>query len=119
MMSFEKTAYRPEIAALVTDRLPALGPGSPNESVRSQLAALTIEQAFAGQSVANRDAARCCLAALWLWHDFLDEQHRISQEIHSADGSYRHGIMQRREPEYGNAQYWVRRVPRHASCEPL
>lgn len=115
----EKTAYGPEIAALIADRLPVLGPGSPNEEMRPRLTALSVEKAFAGQSIADSDAARCCLSALWLWHDFLDESHRISQEIDTIDGSYWHGIMHRREPDFGNAKYWFRRVPRHAIFEPL
>jgi len=87
--------------------------------LRPQLAALTVENAFPGQCIVDHDAARCCLSALWLWHDFLDESHSISQEIHSIDGSYWHGIMHRREPDYGNAKYWFRRVPRHPIYEPL
>jgi len=118
-MAFEKTAYGPAITALITDRLPVLGPGSPDESMRPQLADVTIEKAFTGQRLADRNAARCCLSALWLWHDFLDESHRISQEVETVDGSYWHGIMHRREPDYGNAKYWFRRVPRHAVFEPL
>jgi len=115
----ETGAYGPEIASLINDRLPVLGPGSPNEAVRSQLAALTLEKAFSGRAIADRDTARCCLAALWLAHDFLDESHRISQEIERVEGSYWHGIMHRREPDYGNAKYWFRRVPAHAIFEPL
>ncbi len=96
-----------------------LGPGSPNESLRPKLAALKPESLFAGQKVVDESAARCCLSGLWLLHDFLDESHSISQEIETADGSYWHGIMHRREPDYGNAKYWFRRVGQHPLFEPL
>jgi hypothetical protein len=118
-MPFDALGYRSAIAALLTDRLPALGPGSPNFTARSQLATLTIESAFAGQRITDPDAARCCISALWLLHDFLDESHAISQEIHTIDGSYWHGIMHRREPDYGNAKYWFHRVSQHPVFDPL
>lgn len=118
-MSFELAEYGDSIAALIADRVPELGPGKPNAAVKPQLAALTLERAFAGRRVVDEDAARCCLSALWLGHDFLDESHAISQEIHTEDGSYWHGIMHRREPDYGNAKYWFRRVRAHAIFEPL
>lgn len=95
-----------------TDRFCALGPGKPQESMRSKLASLT--NLFAGQQIVDRDAARCCLSAVWLLHDFLDESHTISQEIETVDGSYWHGIMHRREPDYFNSKYWFRRVGEHA-----
>jgi hypothetical protein len=67
----------------------------------------------------NLPTARHALirSAALLWHDYLDESHTISQEIHSPDGSFLHGIMHRREPDYGNAKYWFQRVGRHA-CFP-
>jgi hypothetical protein len=72
-----------------------------------------------GRKPVDLDMARCCLAGLWLLFDFLDESHAISQEIDSPSGSYWHGIMHRREPDYGNAKYWFRRVGEHEIFAPL
>ena len=96
-----------------------LGPGAPNESVRPLLTELTVEKLFGGQPLKDRDMAACCLAGLWLYHDFLDESHHISQEIETSSGSYWHGLMHRREPDFDNAKYWFRRVGQHPVFEPL
>ncbi|MCS7045117.1 MAG: hypothetical protein NZO58_02050 [Gemmataceae bacterium] len=106
--------YSPPLAELLRmPRLPELGPGAPVGDVRPLLASLREETLFAPARVVDADAARACLAGLWLLFDFLDESHRLSQEIATVDGSYWHGLMHRREPDYGNAKYWFRRVGRH------
>jgi hypothetical protein len=93
--------------------LPPLGPGQSDSSVASALRSLTVEGLFAPHTIRDPNAAKCCLAALWLAYDYLDESHTLSQEVHTTDGSYWHGIMHRREPDYGNAKYWFRRVGDH------
>lgn len=94
-------------------RLPELGPGKPVEGHRQRLASLTIDELCAGYRIQDAAAAHCCLAGLWLWNDFLEESHQISQGIETADGSFWHGIMHRREPDPGNAKYWFHRVGDH------
>ena len=102
---FDPSAYGPLIAELLApERLAPLGPGVPNDAARPKLAALDGDRLLAPHSVRDRDMARACLAGLWLYHDFLDESHTISQEIGSTTGSYWHGIMHRREPDASNAE---------------
>ncbi len=60
------------------------------------------------------DAASGALAGLWLRAGDLESSHRISQEVESAEGSFWHGIMHRREGDFSNAKYWFRRVGVHA-----
>jgi hypothetical protein len=112
------------MAGLLQDnRLMPLGPGNVgrigNPSYRPQLEALTVETAFAHVRVQDQDMAALCLAGLWLHHAGLDESHAISQRIETTTGSYWHGLMHRREPDFGNAKYWFRRVGRHPIFEDL
>jgi hypothetical protein len=53
------------------------------------------------------------LAGLWLWHDGLEESHRISQNLHDATGSFWHAIMHRREGDFSNSKYWYARCAGH------
>ena len=104
---------------LSEERLAELGPGTPNEKVRVKLTALTVEKLFDPMPVRRRSDAEACLAALWLYHDFQEESHEISQSVSTVEGSYWHGILHRREPDYGNAAYWFRQVGRHPIFESL
>ncbi len=102
---FDPTTYGPAVAALLTPRLPDLGPGTPNPTARAALSKLSV--------------APTCAAGLWLYHDYLDESHTISQELHDAEGSFWHAIMHRREPDPGNSKYWWRQVGVHPVLERL
>lgn len=51
-------------------------------------------------------------SALWLLAGDLDASHEISQTLGSPLGSFWHGVMHRREGDYGNAKYWFRRAGR-------
>lgn len=113
MFSFDAQSYRPAVASLINTECPELGPGQPRESRRAQLEAFRLDSALAPRTIVDRDMAQCCHAALWLCNDFLAESHTISQGIHTDTGSYWHGIMHRREPDFGNAKYWFRRVGDH------
>lgn len=118
MTPFDSSKYHSRVAALCAiERLSALGPGKPNEPFRPELAELGVEAAF--PTLQDREAAQACISALWLYHDFLDESHAISQELPSWYGSYWHGIMHRREPDPSNAKYWFRRVSANPIYEQL
>jgi hypothetical protein len=104
---------------LAEERLMELGPGRPNELIRKKLGALSSQALFGPETVRRADCADACLAALWLYHDFLDESHAISQSISTVEGSLWHGIMHRREPDPSNAAYWFRRAGDHPTLETL
>jgi hypothetical protein len=76
-----------------------LGPGTPHEGLRSAIAGLKLPPP--------------AMAGLWLRCDFLHESHEVSQELHSAEGSFWHAIMHRREPDAFNSKYWWRKVGKH------
>jgi hypothetical protein len=121
MSTLNPETYGRVIASIIgtEGRLMPLGPGNPNAKIHDQLKALNGEQSFSSQVIKDQDMAQCCLAGLWLYHDFLDESHGLSQEIHTSTGSYWHGFMHRREPDYANAKYWFQRVGRHPIFESL
>jgi hypothetical protein len=120
MFPFDPTYYGPVIAELLAERrLSPLGPGSPNLAERPKLQAFNVRSAFGSGPVHDWDMAAACLAGLWLYHDFLDESHALSQTLKSTTGAYWHGLMHRREPDFGNAKYWFARVGNHPVYRPL
>jgi hypothetical protein len=118
MTPFDLSRYPSAMAGLWRDeRLPELGPGTPNQAAHDVLTILRIEDLF--PDLRDREAAQACLSGLWLYQDFLDESHTISQDLPGWFGSYWHGIMHRREPDASNAKYWFRRVPANPVFESL
>lgn len=110
---FFPVSFTAEIDALLAPpRVNELVPGEANQAARQELQSLSVNSIFKG-GIADRGMAQACLAGLWLYHDFLHESHAISQQMESQEGSYWHGIMHRREPDYANAKYWFRRVGEH------
>jgi hypothetical protein len=108
MPTLDVQSYPQPLADLLR-RLPLapLGPGTPDESIRPLLSAL------------GDEIPAACRAGLWLAFDFLDESHRISQDLHTKEGSYWHAIMHRREPDAWNSKYWWRQVGGHPVFEEL
>ena len=91
-------------------RLTPKEPGTPE--VAALLKQLAPEQLFT-RPLRSTDHGRAVLAGLWLYHDFLDASHAISQELHDPDGSFWHAIMHRREGDFSNAKYWYARCRHH------
>ena len=77
------------------------------------LASASLDELFQGESVKNTTFGDAIKSGLLLWNDALDESHNISQGLSNQTGSYWHGIMHRREPDYSNAKYWFGRVGAH------
>ena len=90
-----------------------MGPGTPDRRFADSLRVVDATS-LSDKPVVDPEMAACCVSGLWLLHNFLDESHTISQEIETSSGSYWHGIMHRREPDFSNSKYWFRRVGEHA-----
>ncbi len=104
---FQPDRYGDDVAALLAEpRLAELGPGQPVAAVRPALERLD-------------RLSPACRAGLWLYFDFLDQSHRLSQDLPTAEGSFWHAIMHRREPDAWNSKYWWRRVGRHPVLDQL
>jgi len=119
-MANKTVDFGPAISPLTKPAaLPPLDSGEPDNAVFGALQGLTIEKAFDGQKVKDKSMAQCCLSGLWLLHGYLDRSHQISQQVGSPTGSYWHGIMHRRDGDYGNSKYWFRRVGNHVIWKQL
>jgi hypothetical protein len=119
-MIFTASEYGGEVAAILAldgggARLMPLAGGT----CSSAEAARRLKAASPGKLFPGARAPEAALSGLWLYFSCLDESHKLSQEIASAEGSFWHGIMHRQEPDAGNASYWFGRVGRHPVFAPL
>jgi hypothetical protein len=120
MRAFDPQAYGPALSSLLDpERLPPLDAGRPDAAVRTKLSALTLAELFAGRHFHDQEMAQACRAGLFWYHDCIDEAHTICQDIDTPSGSYWHGLVHRRQPDFANSKYWFRRVGRHPILEPL
>jgi hypothetical protein len=107
----------PKIKSLLaTAEPPDLGPG-PRPGVRDQADLEDLLEPIFGQSTLSAERRELVRALVLLWHDHLDAAHTIAQDIENRDGNLVHAIMHRREPDYTNSKYWLRRVGNHP-CFP-
>lgn len=94
--------------------LPPLAPEKEWDSeLTRQIQATSTADLFDGRALKDPSLANAVKSALLLWNDALDDSHDISQGVRSKTGSYWHGIMHRREPDYSNSKYWFARVGSH------
>ena len=112
--------YSSTIAGIVQkletrDPLPPLAPnGEWDSQLTHRISELSLETLFDGESIEDSTMGDAVQSGLLLWNDALDASHTISQNIESRTGSYWHGIMHRREPDYSNAKYWFGRAGVHS-----
>ncbi len=119
-MQFDASAYGPEVAAILALdgggwRLMPLAGGT----CSSEEAARRLRTARAATLFAGARAPEAALSGLWLYFSCLEEAHRVTQQVPTAEGSFWHGIMHRQEPDPGNSAYWFRRTGIHPVFEPL
>jgi len=89
------------------------------DDARLALAGITAENVLSVPVPGSRDDAAAVVSGLWLWHDYLDESHTISQQITSDTGSFWHAIMHRREGDFSNSKYWYARCQTHPALVTL
>jgi len=92
--------------------------GHGNAAARDLLESTQPADLVAGK-VVRSDDAKAMLSGLWMYFDFLDESHTISQSLDNPTGSFWHAIMHRREGDFGNSKYWYARCATHPALATI
>jgi hypothetical protein len=50
---------------------------------------------------------------LYVYLGAFEDAHETAQDLETAEGSFWHAILHRREPDAGNASYWFRQTGEH------
>jgi hypothetical protein len=99
---------------------PDMGPGKPTASVRQIQQDLRSDKKFTSLAA---QSAMCFEAGILLLCGHLDASHEISQTLEGKGNpptaDYWHALMHRREPDFGNAAWWFRRVGHHPAFDRL
>ncbi|HRI15494.1 MAG TPA: hypothetical protein PLX89_21055 [Verrucomicrobiota bacterium] len=108
----QEPCYRSFWKITSTREVPELGPGPrrgvlPRRELEARLDVWATEQEL------DPDAATRLRASALLYHDHHDAAHDIVQDLNDVEGALIHGILHRREPDYWNAKYWLRRAEAH------
>lgn len=88
-------------------------------ATKQQLDQITPEKLLAPAKIVSRNDALLVKGALYLKHGFLDESHKLSQQVATPTGSYWHGIMHRAEGDIDNSRYWYHRVGKHPVLQQI
>lgn len=92
--------------------LPLLWAGGRGSWPVDELALLSDED-LVGVRPSDPDMTAALRGGLLVRADLFEEAHAIFQDILTPTGSYWHGIVHRREPDFANARYWFRRAGEH------
>jgi len=95
-----------------TPEIPELGPG-PRRSVLPRRELETKIGSFCAENELDPSAALRLRATALLYHDHQDAAHDIIQDLGDVEAAIIHAMLHRREPDYWNAKYWVRRFDAH------
>ena len=65
---------------------------------------------FGGQTRLPNAPAALVRAGLFYYHNALDDSHKEAQKLEDNTAAYWHGMVHRREGDFDNARYWMRRA---------
>ncbi|MSU32498.1 MAG: hypothetical protein EXS25_07550 [Pedosphaera sp.] len=96
----------------LTPTLPDLD-GGPRLGIRPKVSLQdSIDLLLSDLATAPRQSV-LILATAFLFNDHHDDAHDLIEDLKCPEGCLIHSLLHRREPDYWNARYWLRRNPNH------